>query len=40
MRRFLLASVAALAAVCAVRSNIETRPIPSPIVTFWGVAKK
>jgi peptide/nickel transport system substrate-binding protein len=24
----------------AVRSNIETRPVPPPITTFWGISKK
>lgn len=24
----------------AVRANIETRPVPPPVTTFWGVSKK
>lgn len=26
--------------VSAVRSNIETRPVPPPVTTFWGMSKK
>ena len=26
--------------VSAVRTNIETRPVPPPVTTFWGVSKK
>jgi peptide/nickel transport system substrate-binding protein len=26
--------------VSAVRSNIETRPVPPPVTTFWGISKK
>jgi peptide/nickel transport system substrate-binding protein len=27
-------------AVSAVRSNVETRPVPPPVTAFWGVTKK
>jgi peptide/nickel transport system substrate-binding protein len=27
-------------AVSAVRSNIETRPVPPPVTAFWGITKK
>ena len=26
--------------VSAVRTNVETRPVPPPITTFWGISKK
>ena len=26
--------------VSAVRSNIETRPVPPPVTAFWGITKK
>ena len=26
--------------VSAVRANIETRPVPPPVTTFWGISKK
>ncbi len=27
-------------AVSAVRSNVETRPVPPPVTAFWGITKK
>jgi peptide/nickel transport system substrate-binding protein len=26
--------------VWAVRSNIETRAVPPPVIAFWGISKK